>query len=107
MGSLPFIYKNITLPSCTPSVIYYGVLAAFFQSICALMAIKGFNLIRASAGFIFQLLASVLAFVLQLIFLPHLFRISACIGAFFDPNCNLTSVLSYYPTGKTTQIREK
>ena len=78
---LPMLYEYRSLASCTMSIKAIGVLAGFSQSICALMAIKGFMLIKASAAFVFQLMASVLAFLLQMVFLPELVTLFTSIGA--------------------------
>ena len=78
---VPMLYKYRSLASCVMSVKTTGLLAGFSQSICALMAIKGFMLIKASAAFVFQLMASVLAFLLQVVFLPELVTLFTSIGA--------------------------
>ncbi|XP_063719174.1 uncharacterized protein LOC134845960 isoform X3 [Symsagittifera roscoffensis] len=79
--SVPSLFHTYHLPSCSLRIKAVGLLAAFTQTISALMAVKGFMLIKASAAYVFQFLASVLAFVLQVIFLPNLFSWVSCIGA--------------------------
>ena len=58
-----------------------GVTAAISQSICGLTAVKGFLLIKASAAFVFQLMASVMALALQLIFFPEMITVFSLLGA--------------------------
>ncbi|XP_075261406.1 uncharacterized protein LOC142353095 [Convolutriloba macropyga] len=79
--SLPSLFYNYSLPYCDTNTKLIGLSAPLFQTVTALMAIKGFMLIKASSAFVFQFLASVLTFILQVIILPSLFSWFSAIGA--------------------------